>query len=423
MPRLYSLFLPAVGFLALAVLSGCGTNNAATPPKAPPPEVIVATPTEGKYLEYEEFTGRLWPTQSVDIRARVSGYLDKVLFIDGADVADQAPLFKIDPRPYQAELDRTAAMVAQTEARLKRLESQVERSQRLIQSNAVAKEEYENQIHDRDEAKGALKAAIAAQETADLNLKFTTVKAPVAGRISRRLVDQGNLIQADQTLLAHLVTLNPIDAYFDMDERTVLRLRRMWEESPESKEKKTEIKLALADDKNNFNLTGTMDFTDNQLEAGTGTLRLRAKVNNDKLLLSPGMFIRCRYPIGEERTAIFIPEEAIGSDQGKPFVYVIEKSKDPKTGEEQQTAFYREVTVGPLEKGKRVVRSGLKAGERFVLTGLQRVRPGIAVNPKTEAEIVAEKAKKQAAAETRSATPGNAGAGAAEHSKKQGPSR
>jgi multidrug efflux system membrane fusion protein len=381
--------------------SGCGSNNAATPAKAPPPEVIIATPTKGKYLEQEEFTGRLWPRKSVDIRARVSGYLDKVLFIDGADVEEGAPLFKIDPRPYQAELDRTSALVTQTEARLKRLESQLERSHRLIASNAIAKEEFENLTFDRDEAKGALKAAIAAQETADLNLKFTTVKAPHAGRISRRLVDAGNLIKADDTNLAHLVALNPIDAYFDMDERTVLRLRRMWEESTELKGKETEIKLALADDKHNFNITGVMEFTDNQLEAGTGTLRLRAKVMNDKLLLSPGMFIRCRYPIGEERDAIFIPEEAIGSDQGKPFVYVIEKSKDKETGEEKEIALYREITIGPLEKGKRVVLKGLELNERFVLTGLQRVRPGIAITPKTEAEVAAERAKKKVDADAK----------------------
>lgn len=389
---------------ALAAISGCGTNNAAVPAKAPPPEVVVATPTRGKYLEYEEFTGRLWPTQGVDIRARVSGYLDETLFRDGADVAEAAPLFKIDPRPYQAELDRATAVVAQTEARWKRLESQLERSQRLIQSNAISKEEYENLIYDRNEVKAAYQAALAAQETADLNLKFTTVKAPFAGRISRRLVDPGNLIIADNTILAHLVALHPIDAYFDMDERTVLRLRRMWEESPELQAKKTEIKLALADDKHNFNLTGTMDFTDNQLEAGTGTLRLRAKVQNDKLLLSPGMFIRCRYPIGEERDAIFIPEEAIGSDQGEPFVYVIEKSKDQETGEENEIALYRRIEAGPLEKGKRVVRKGLELNERFVLTGLQRVRPGQTVTPKTEAQIAAEKAQKKAAAEANAAS-------------------
>ncbi len=346
-------FIAGSGFLllALSILPGCGTNNAAQPQKPPPPEVVVATPTAGKYLEYEEFTGRLWARKSVDIRARVSGYLDKVLFIDGADVPEGAPLFQIDARPYQAELDRATAMVTQSEARLKRLESQLERSQRLIASNAIAKEEYENLVFDRDEAKGALQAALAAQETADLNLKFTTVQAPLAGRISRRLVDAGNLIKADDTNLAHLVALNPIDAYFDMDERTVLRLRRMWEESPSLKGKEIQIKLALADDRQNFNLTGVMEFTDNQLETGTGTLRLRAKVNNDNLLLSPGMFIRCRYPIGEEREAIFIPEQAIGSDQGKPFVYVIEKSKDPATGKEIETALYREITVGPLEKG------------------------------------------------------------------------
>lgn len=382
-------------------LSGCGTNNAAMPTKAPPPEVIVATPTEGKYLEYEEFTGRLWATKSVDIRARVSGYLDQVLFVDGADVQENAPLFKIDPRPYQAELDRATALKTQTEARLKRLERQVERSQRLLASNAIAKEEFENLTFDRDEARGALQAATAAEETANLNLKFTTVKAPLAGRISRRLVDAGNLIKADDTNLAHLVALNPIDAYFDMDERTVLRLRRLWQESPSLQGKETEIKLALADDKHNFSYSGVMDFTDNQLEAGTGTLRLRAKVKNDQLLLSPGMFIRCRYPIGEEREAIFIPEEAIGSDQGEPFVYVIEKSKDQQTGAEQEIALYRRIEVGPLEKGKRVVRKGLALNERFVLTGLQRVRPGVALTPKTEAQVAAEKAKKKAEANSK----------------------
>jgi RND family efflux transporter MFP subunit len=362
--------------LPIILIYGC--TPAAKPPEPKPPEVLVAKPTEAPFLEFEEFTGRIWSPQTIDIKARVSGYLDKVLFADGADVKEKQPLFQIDPRPFKAELDRAEAVVTQTETRLKRLNSQVERSEKLIQNNAISKEEYELLQYDRDEAKAALSAAKAALLTADINLKFTTILSPITGRISRRLVDPGSLIKTDDTLLANVVSLNPIYAYFDMDERTVLKLRRMLMEKNGDRQQadKITVKLALADQKE-FNIPGTLNFTDNQIDANTGTLRLRAEVSNDNNLLSPGMFIRCRYPIGEEHKALFVPENALVSDQGEPYVYVLN---------EKDEVLYRKVDIGPLKNGQRVIRSNLKPEDRIVVSGLQRVRPNIKVTPKFQTE-------------------------------------
>ncbi len=218
-------------------------------------------------------------------------------------------------------------------------------------------------------------AAKASLETAQLNLSFTKIASPITGRISRRLVDPGNLVRADETPLANIVSVDPIYAYFDIDERTALRLRRLILDGklPGVQEGKMNVQLALADE-DQFLVTGTIDFFDNQIEAGTGTLRLRAVIRNERGLLSPGLFVRVRIPIGVPHAALLVREESLGTDQGQRFIYVVD---------EQNQIDYRRVKVGFLSDGKRVIESGLKPGERVVVTGLQRVRPGAKVEPKS----------------------------------------
>lgn len=395
-----------VGLSLALVVAGC--RPVVKPPaEVPPPKVKVVLPVTDTVQEADEFPGRTAAVEMIELRSRVTGYLDQVAFTDGADVVAGQLLFVIDPRTYQAEETRTKASIEQYRARVSRLERQQNRSQELFDKQAISRDEYEAIQFDRNEAQASLDAALAAHQLAKLNVEFTQIKAPLSGRISRRLVDPGNLVTANETPLATLIPLDRVYVYFDMDERTVLRLRRAAQESSPEKSPDTvaktdppstaadgdkgaqpnppastaepakkplppvKVEIALAD-RDTFDLQGQVDFEDNQIDPSTGTLRVRATVENRDGLLSPGLFVRVRYPLGQPAPALLIPEEALGSDQGRPFVYVV--------GEGNKVA-YRAVELGPLFSGKRVIRSGLAANERVVVTGLQRVRRNMQVIP------------------------------------------
>ncbi|MES2793241.1 MAG: efflux RND transporter periplasmic adaptor subunit [Planctomycetota bacterium] len=373
------LFL--VGSVALG-LAGC-QHEVAKPPPPKPPEVMVAIPIEETVTEFEEVTGRTWAINTIDVRARVSGYLDKVYFKDGGEVKAGDVLFEIDQRPFKADLDKAIASVKQAESHLERLVRQEERMKQLLPSKAITKDEYEAITFERAEADAALAAARASEETAQLNLGFTRVTSRISGTIGRRLIDPGNLVKADETPLAAVVSLNPIYAYFDLDERTVLRLRRMIQSGTVKSPQDVELpaQVAVADDPN-YTMTGIINFIDNQLDGSTGTLRGRAVVQNHDGLLSPGLFVRLRVPIGAPHKAVLVREEALGSDQGQRFVYVVEKVKNKDTGVEEDVVAYRRVQIGMLLGGRRVIESGLELNERVIVTGLQRVRPGAKVQAK-----------------------------------------
>lgn len=377
-------------------LLGC-QQEAPKPKPPPPPEVMVSVPLEETVTEFEEVTGRTWATETIEVRARVSGYLDKVYFRDGAEIQAGDTLFEIDPRPFKAELAKATAAVKQAESHLERLVRQEDRMKRLLPTKAITQDEYEAITFERDGAEAALNAAKAAEEIAQLHMTYTRVTSPIKGTIGRRLTDPGNLVKADETALASIVSLDPIYAYFDLDERTVLRLRRMIHagtvKSPQDVELKAQV--ALADDPN-FSLTGVINFIDNQLDGSTGTLRGRAVVQNKNGLLSPGLFVRLRVPIGEAHKALLVREEALGSDQGQRFVYVVEKAKNKETGVEEDVVAYRRVQIGMLIGGKRVIESGLQLNERVIVTGLQRVRPGV----KVQATLVDQDGKPVVAAKT-----------------------
>lgn len=349
-------------------ISGCRKEPpAAVAPK--PLNVFFVLPEQREVIEEEEFTGRMEAVERIELRSRVSGYLQEISFEEGRRVEAGQTLFRIDARPFQAEEQRAAAAVRQFEARAKRLESQEQRARSLFEKRAMSEEEYEAIRFETTEAQASHAAALASHQTAQLNLQFTTVQAPLAGVIGMRQVDPGNLVVQDQTLLAVIVPIERLDVVFDLDERTVLRLRRLEQagviQSPLKSPVKVRISLA---DSTDFDISGTVDFLDNQIDSATGTLRARAAVSNENGLLSPGMFVRLRYPIGQPAPALLIPEESLASDQGRPFVYLA-VDKDGRT-----VAEARYIEPGPLQGAFRVVRSGLQLQDRVIVTGLQRLR-------------------------------------------------
>lgn len=368
---------------ALAAATGCNRAAAvsATPVKAPEIEVKFVRPTEEVVTDFEEFNGRTHASETVDIRSRVSGYLDEVRFEDGAIVKEGELLFEIDPRSYKAEVERTAAALEQLQVRIERLRRQDRRAQQLILSNAISEEAFDALQSELNEAVASQAAATASHEIADLNLQFTTIEAPISGQISRRLVDKGNLVRSDDTLLATIVRTNPLHVYFDVSERTLLRLRRLQKQDTTDRQPPIEVQIALADE-SDFSHTATVDFTDNHVDPLTGTLRMRATLDNTQDLLAPGLFIRLRFPIGAPHPALLVPEEALATDQGQRCLYVID---------DENKIAYRRVQVGILRQGRRVILDGIAATDRIVVTGLQRIRPGAKVIPKPAIETDEDK--------------------------------
>jgi RND family efflux transporter MFP subunit len=365
------------------VIVGCGRPSAAgTPPtddKGAAPEVLVGRPVVETITDYEDFLGHTEAMLSIEIRARVSGYLVKALRDggpnkEGTEVKQGELLFEIDPRTYEAEKSKAEAALGQSRARLERLAKDVKRAEELLPTRSIAQGDYDQITGDYKEAEATVKTAQAALRLAELNLAFTKVRAPCDGRVSKQSIDPGNMVQADQTPLTTIVTLDPIYAYFDIDERTLLQLRRLVQagQLKSAHEAQVKILLRLADE-DGYPHEGTIDFADNSLDRMTGTLRLRGVFPNPQRMLSPGMFARIRLPIGEPHQAILIPEVALGSDQGQKFLYVV-NDRDEET--------YQRVQVGSLHDGLRVIKSGLTEGARVVLDGLQRIKPGDKVRPK-----------------------------------------
>ncbi|HEX2277174.1 MAG TPA: efflux RND transporter periplasmic adaptor subunit, partial [Candidatus Tectomicrobia bacterium] len=322
MNRVWRLSL--VGFVIL--LTACQHQQAAPPPP-PPPKVTVNQPVIRDVVESDEYTGRLEAVESVDIRARVSGYLQSVHFTDGAIVKKGALLFVIDPRPYQAELNRAKAQLEQAIARFERTQKDFARAQQLVKSRAMSQEEVDTRAADQREAQEAVQAARAAVEAAQLNVEFTQVKAPISGRISRHLVTEGNLINggtAESTLLTRIVSLDPLYGYFDVDERAFLKYTRLWRNGtrPGSREVKIPVDLGLADE-TGFPHQGHLDFIDNRLDPNTGTMTGRAVIPNPDLTLTPGLFARIRLPGSSQYQALLLPDEAVGTDQTQRFAFVV----------------------------------------------------------------------------------------------------
>jgi RND family efflux transporter MFP subunit len=373
--RYHPTQLAGAALLGLSIaLTGCAREASEAPPAGPPP-VTVSYVVQREVTDHADFTARTAAVDSVELRARVSGYLDKVHFKEGTLVKKGDLLFEIDPRTYEAVLRNAEGNLASVEARAQRLEADLARARRMVSQRAIGREEYDKVAGDRGEAVASRAAAKAAVDRARLDLGFTRVTAPVSGRISRYVVTVGNLVQAGDltggTLLTTLVSVDPMYAYFDVDERTVLRVKQLIREGKASSPEDAEIPvwLGLANEDGHSH-RGTINFIDNQVNPKTGTLRVRGVFPNKDEALSPGYFARVRVPIGTPHKALLITERALDTDQGQKVVYVVDK--DNKVAS-------RPVRLGAMQDGLREITDGLKPGDRVVVNGLQHIRPGLTV--------------------------------------------
>jgi len=363
--------------LAMLLASGCEQST----PLAPPPEVVVdvSRPEEDEVVDYEDFTGRTAAVGSVDIRARVSGYLTKVNFKDGDIVAQEHLLYEIDRRPFEASLDQAKGDVQRLEGEKKLVEVQVDRYRKLAEKGAGSQQDLDQYLGQQAENLGALRAAEAKVALADLNLQFTRIAAPIAGQVSRTVLTPGNLVIADNTLLTTLVSLDPMYAYFSIEEPTLLRVRKLIREGVirTQEDRKVPVHMGLADDsERKFPLSGTLDFVNNAVDPQTGTILVRGVFANPYELpqrppvLTPGLFVRVRLAVAPQHKVFLINERAIGTDQGQKYVYVVDAESKVR---------YRRVKVGLQFRGLQAVEEGLSADDRVVVNGLQRIRPGIEV--------------------------------------------
>jgi membrane fusion protein, multidrug efflux system len=392
--------------LVLAPIVGCAGSSGA-PVKPPPPEIKYQLPVLGEVTDYADFPGSTDAIVTVQVRSRVTGYMTKVYFKDGTTVEEGNLLFEIDPRQYKAELERAEGNLQQIEAHLRRLKKEYERARNLLLKGNVSQEEFDRYESDFKETQANLEIAKANRDLAALNLDWTEVRAPSAGLLSRRQVDPGNLIKADDTVLTSIVTQDPMYVYFDVDEQNMLKVRRLIRDGKikAKSEKEVPVMFGVSDESPNYPHTGVVDFSDNRVDINTGSLRFRAAVRNEKAILTPGLFVRVRLPIGDPHPTLFVPEEALASDQGRKIVYTVEwKPVDSevkavavpeKTGHEEAKHEHEEkakevkmgwvvsvkpLKIGSLRGGFRAVEEGLAPTDKVIVTGLQRVRPGKEVN-------------------------------------------
>jgi multidrug efflux system membrane fusion protein len=360
--------------IALTPMLAACVKTSAQPAPPPPPQVTVANVIERDVTEWDEFTGRLQAVDSVEVRPRVSGYVSAVRFSEGAMVRRGDLLFQIDPRPFQAEVDRLRAELTRAQATVQRANSEFQRAERLRNADAISNEDHDRRGSFAQESAASVAAVEAALRAAELNLEFTQVTSPINGRVSRAIVTEGNLVSSgpgEATLLTTVVSLDPVYAYFDADEQIYLKYTAGSDKTRNRGSIDRRIRMALANEEG-FPREGQLDFLDNQLDNATGTIRGRAVFRNTDGRLTPGLFVRLRLAGTGRYHGVLIQDRAVGTDLSKKFVYVV----SPKHEIE-----YRTVTLGPIVSGLRVVRSGLKAGEPIVINGLQRIRPGAPVTP------------------------------------------
>lgn len=383
------LLFGCAGFFGLTLV-GC-QNGQVQKKAAKTPEVFVTPAVSRETTDFEDFTGRLEAVQKVEIKSRVTGYLNDIIFKDGAQVEENELLFEIDPRTFEAKLEQAKAALLQSQARFKKLEADLNRASGLLASRSISKEEFDKISGEFNEAEAAVQAAKAGVKSEQLYVDFTKVKAPIAGLLSRTMLDEGNLVEADKTILTSIVSQDPMYAYFDVDERTLLRVRRLIQEGKirSARDTKVVVRMALADE-SEFTREGEINFVDNQVDPDTGTLRIRAKFDNPKGFMAPGMFVRIRVQIGLPHPSILVPEQAVGVDQGQKYVYVVNESNEVE---------YRKVTTGALLKGGlRVVEDGIAADEKVITSGLQRIQPKSKVIAKLESRTPASTAKERPSA-------------------------
>ncbi|WP_249123661.1 MULTISPECIES: efflux RND transporter periplasmic adaptor subunit [unclassified Bradyrhizobium] len=360
----------------LFALAGCneGTNQQAAAP--PPPPVTVAPPVQRSVTDWDEFTGRFEAVEQVQIRARVTGFVTSVEFKDGAIVKAGDLLYVIDPRQYEAVAEQAQGQLSDAKAKVDLAERELTRATELNKSQFAAESVVDQRRQALQAAQAAVLQAEGALQRANLDVEFTKVKAPIDGRVSRHLVSVGNLVQGSEsgaTLLTSIVSLNPIHLYFDMDESIYMRNSRLWFEGrrPSSRDTANPVQVILSGETKPSH-QGAVDFLDNRLDVSTGTLRGRALIPNQDLSILPGQFARVRVIASAPYQGLLVPDTAIATDQSRKIVLVV---RDDNTVEARQ------VTLGPLDDGLRVVRDGLKPDDKVIVDGLQRARIGAKVAP------------------------------------------
>jgi RND family efflux transporter MFP subunit len=376
----------AFALLSTIALSGCGESNSAKKKDPPPPSVTVSEPLRRTVTEWDEFTGRFQAIDHVSIRPRVSGYLQSAHFQEGTMVKKGDLLFVIDPRPYEAAAEEAQGQLQTAQAQLTFAARDLERAVELSRTQALSQQMVDQRRQALETAEAAVIIAEGALKRAKLDVEFTQVVSPIDGRIGRKLVTEGNLITGGDTgatVLTTVVSLDPIYFYFNIDEQTYLKSTRLRlaDRPPTSQDNANPVHVALPDD-TEFPHEGRMDWIDNELDQGTGTLRGRALLPNPQLRFSPGQFGRVRLIGSAPYEALLLPDTAIGSDQSRKIVYVVGKD---------HLVDMREVKLGRLIDGLRVVHEGLKPDDQVVISGLQRVRAGTRVTPtrKPIAETIA----------------------------------
>ncbi|MEI6144820.1 MAG: efflux RND transporter periplasmic adaptor subunit [Methylococcales bacterium] len=360
-------------FLTL-LLIGCNSKNDTTANKAqmPVPNVKIALPLTQDVTEWDDYTGRIEAVSSVDIRARVSGYLEKVNFKAGELVKKGELLFQIDPKPFAAQLDFAAAELARAKAKHDLAKNDLGRAERLFSGKAISEEEHDARTKGSQETLAAVQSATANVASAKLNLEFTKIRAPINGRIGRELITEGNLVGgggADATLLTFIVSVDPIYVYVDVDERSALKYRRLAQHDG-NRVRPIPVQLAVADE-TDFPHLGHLDYISPKADITTGTISLRGVVANPDGLLSPGFFARMRVRGSAPYSALLVPDRAIATDQAQRFVWVVNQ---------EQKVEYRQVVLGAHVGQQRVIIQGLKADEWVVIEGIQKLMPNLQVN-------------------------------------------
>lgn len=365
--------LAAAAVLLVFGLSGCGSQAAPGDAAMPAPEVSVAQVVEKPVQQWDQFTGRIEAVKSVELRPRVSGYVERVAYDEGEEVARGDLLFVIDPRPYKAALAQAEANLERARSEAGLAQAQHERAQSLIEANAISREEAEARRAGAAQGDASVRAAEAAVASARLDLQFTEVRSPIDGRAGRALITAGNLAQADATVLTSVVSLDPVHVHFESDEQSWLHYRELARNGDRA-DSRNPVRVGLANE-SGYPHEGTVDFVNNQVDPATGTIRLRAVLPNPERVFAPGLFARVQLAGGNESEAMLIDDKAVLTDQDRKYVYVLGKD---------DAAVRKDVQLGDKAEGLRVVTAGLSAQDKVIVHGVQKVFfPGMQVDPQT----------------------------------------
>ena len=363
------------GALIISALAGCQPQEIAQANhvQPPAPKITVAQVISERVTQWDEFTGRLEAPQTVALRSRVSGYIERIAFKEGSLVKEGQVLFIIDAKPFEAQVNRLKADVSDAKSQALLAQLELKRGQRLKKQNAISQEELDNRVARQQQSLASVQSRTAALDNAQLDLDYTQVKAPISGRISSALITKGNYVTAGQSLLTSLVSTDKVYAYFDADERTFLKYNKQAREGSRlnTRDNKSPVMMGLAID-NDFPYNGHIDFIDNQVNHQTGTIRARAVFDNIDNRFTPGLFARIKLIGSASYQGILIDDKAVGSDLNNKFVLVLDKDN---------TVQYRRITLGQKHHSLRLIKTGLTAGDTIVVKGLQRIRPGTTVSP------------------------------------------